>query len=97
MARLTCVDAVRPVPSAWILLLLYGVSFASGHGRLIEPPSRSSMWRLGFNATPNYEDNQLYCGGFAVSRIRVGLRGNMAPHAEIEVRGSHTCRNRLGQ
>ncbi|KAK2192944.1 hypothetical protein NP493_19g00017 [Ridgeia piscesae] len=23
------------------------------------------MWRLGFNATPNYEDNQLYCGGFA--------------------------------
>ncbi|CAL8077603.1 unnamed protein product [Orchesella dallaii] len=36
-----------------------------GHGRLIEPPSRSSMWRYGFNTTANYNDHELYCGGFA--------------------------------
>ena len=39
----------------------------AGHGRLIEPPSRSSMWRYGFDTEPNYQDNQLYCGGFTVS------------------------------
>ncbi|KAK2165238.1 hypothetical protein LSH36_53g07025 [Paralvinella palmiformis] len=37
-----------------------------GHGRLIEPPSRASMWRYGYHTTPNYSDNQLFCGGFAV-------------------------------
>ncbi|XP_045212254.2 uncharacterized protein LOC123563489 isoform X2 [Mercenaria mercenaria] len=38
----------------------------SGHGRLIDPPSRSSMWRYGFKNPPNYDDNQLYCGGVQV-------------------------------
>ncbi|OWF42440.1 uncharacterized protein LOC110461062 [Mizuhopecten yessoensis] len=43
---------------------------AEGHGRLLEPPSRSSMWRSmrgGIrefpNALVNYNDNQLFCGG----------------------------------
>ena len=36
------------------------------HGRLIEPPSRSTMWRFGFDTPPNYNDNQLNCGGFSV-------------------------------
>lgn len=35
------------------------------HGRLIEPPSRSTMWRYGFNTPPNYNDHELYCGGFS--------------------------------
>nr|XP_022335450.1 uncharacterized protein LOC111132085 [Crassostrea virginica] len=35
-----------------------------GHGYLQEPPSRSSMWRFGFNTPHNYNDNQLFCGGF---------------------------------
>lgn len=34
------------------------------HGRLIEPPSRSSAWRYGFQTPPNYNDHELYCGGF---------------------------------
>ncbi|KAL4232934.1 hypothetical protein ACF0H5_007622 [Mactra antiquata] len=38
----------------------------SGHGRLIEPPSRSSMWRFGFQTPINYDDNQLFCGGYDV-------------------------------
>lgn len=34
--------------------------------RMLDPPSRSSMWRLGFSTPPNYDDNGLYCGGFGV-------------------------------
>lgn len=37
-----------------------------GHGRLLEPPSRASMWRLGYGTPVDYHDNQLFCGGFAV-------------------------------
>ncbi|XP_055850562.1 uncharacterized protein LOC129915123 [Episyrphus balteatus] len=36
----------------------------SGHGRLIEPPSRASAWRYGFQTPPDYNDHELYCGGF---------------------------------
>lgn len=35
-----------------------------GHGRLIEPPSRASAWRYGFDTPPNYNDHELYCGGY---------------------------------
>ncbi|XP_011429462.3 uncharacterized protein [Magallana gigas] len=35
-----------------------------GHGYLQEPSSRSSMWRFGYNTPHNYNDNQLFCGGF---------------------------------
>ena len=38
----------------------------NGHGRLIEPPSRASMWRYGFDNPPDWNDNQGYCGGFSV-------------------------------
>ncbi|KAL5009885.1 hypothetical protein ScPMuIL_012190 [Solemya velum] len=41
----------------WLPLVL-------GHGRLIEPPSRSSMHRYGFNTPANFNDNELFCGGF---------------------------------
>ncbi|KAL8591921.1 hypothetical protein ACOMHN_039974 [Nucella lapillus] len=44
--------------SSWV-----HVPGVAGHGRLMDPPSRSSMWRVGFNSTPNYDDNQLFCGG----------------------------------
>lgn len=38
---------------------------ATSHGRLIEPPSRATMWRYGFDTPPNYNDHELYCGGFS--------------------------------
>ncbi len=38
----------------------------AGHGILIEPPSRASAWRFGFDTPPNYDDNALSCGGFSV-------------------------------
>uniref|UniRef100_A0A1A9W887 Chitin-binding type-4 domain-containing protein n=1 Tax=Glossina brevipalpis TaxID=37001 RepID=A0A1A9W887_9MUSC len=40
------------------------VRWCLGHGRLIEPPSRASAWRYGFNTPPDYNDHELYCGGF---------------------------------
>lgn len=36
----------------------------NAHGRLIEPPSRASAWRYGFQTPPDYNDHELYCGGF---------------------------------
>ena len=55
--------------STMITILLVSVALVPGvlgHGFLQEPPSRSSMWRFGFNTPPNYNDNQLFCGGFQV-------------------------------
>ena len=41
------------------------VDQTSGHGRLVDPVSRSTMWRQGFNNPPDYDDTAGYCGGFA--------------------------------
>lgn len=38
---------------------------ARAHGRLIEPPSRATAWRYGFDTPHNYNDHELYCGGFS--------------------------------
>ena len=38
-----------------------------GHGRLILPASRASMWRYGYDTLPDYNDNQAFCGGVQVS------------------------------
>ncbi|OWF51842.1 hypothetical protein KP79_PYT05652 [Mizuhopecten yessoensis] len=48
------------------ILLSCALDSVYGHGRLIDPPSRSTMWRYGFSNPPNYNDNQLYCGGLQV-------------------------------
>ncbi|EFA07372.2 uncharacterized protein LOC657063 [Tribolium castaneum] len=46
------------------LLLLSGlVAKISGHGMMLEPPNRSSLWRFDPTAPVNYNDNQNYCGG----------------------------------
>ncbi|XP_076086507.1 uncharacterized protein LOC143057150 isoform X2 [Mytilus galloprovincialis] len=47
-----------------ISCLLIGVS---GHGRMIEPPQRSSLWRVypGQGFEPNYSDHGLFCGGLS--------------------------------
>ncbi|XP_043267096.1 uncharacterized protein [Venturia canescens] len=49
-------------------VLLLGAFFVIGvesHGRLIEPPSRASMWRYGFDTPHDYNDHESYCGGFS--------------------------------
>ncbi|KAK0080469.1 hypothetical protein PV325_013900 [Microctonus aethiopoides] len=52
------------------ILLIIGIFtssliiYVSAHGRLIEPPSRASMWRYGFDTPHDYNDHESYCGGF---------------------------------
>ncbi|CAK1587270.1 unnamed protein product [Parnassius mnemosyne] len=36
----------------------------SGHGRVIQPPSRASAWRFGFPTAADYDDDGRNCGGF---------------------------------
>ncbi|KAJ8686474.1 hypothetical protein QAD02_022268 [Eretmocerus hayati] len=40
------------------------------HGRLMDPPARNSMWRFGFPNPVNYNDNELYCGGYSVQWVQ---------------------------
>ena len=49
-----------------LVLLLGQVRYSHAHARLMEPPSRASMWRLGFPTPKDVDDNQSYCGGFGV-------------------------------
>lgn len=37
-----------------------------GHGMVMDPVNRASRWRVDPTATPDYTDNGLYCGGYAV-------------------------------
>ncbi|XP_062607153.1 uncharacterized protein LOC134268934 [Saccostrea cucullata] len=45
-----------------------------GHGKLWEPPSRSSIWRRGFDSPVNTNDNELNCGGYENHWIHQGGR-----------------------
>ena len=52
---------------------------ATGHGYIKDPPSRPSLWRefegdtLPDGVEINYEDNELFCGGFSVSTRLIAL------------------------
>jgi len=48
------------------LVLLLVPDDVAGHGMILDPPGRSSMWRFGYDVLPNYSDNSLYCGGSQV-------------------------------
>ena len=48
---------------SWFL----SVPVMQGHGMLVEPPARNSMWRYGFDNPSNNDDNGLFCGGRYVS------------------------------
>ncbi|KAF2357598.1 hypothetical protein FHG87_011648 [Trinorchestia longiramus] len=50
-----------------LLILWTLVTSSRSHGRLVDPPSRGTMWRLGFHTPPDYNDHELFCGGFEVS------------------------------
>lgn len=46
-------------------IVLFGYLFCvNGHGFLLDPPQRSSLWRIyPGHFPPNYNDNALNCGG----------------------------------
>lgn len=45
-------------------ILMHAIDVCNGHGRLIEPPSRSSAFRYGFQTPPNYNGEFLLCFSF---------------------------------
>ncbi|KAJ3649521.1 hypothetical protein Zmor_021261 [Zophobas morio] len=55
-----------------VLLLCLFVTKIAGHGMMLEPPNRSSLWRFDPSATPNYNDNQNFCGGADVQWHQFG-------------------------
>lgn len=36
----------------------------------MDPPARNSMWRFGYPNPVNYNDNELFCGGYAVQWVQ---------------------------
>ncbi|XP_060063172.1 uncharacterized protein LOC132543673 [Ylistrum balloti] len=84
-------------PNLFVFLLvtvsLFGAAYA--HGRLINPPGRSSMWRFGFQTPKNYNDNELFCGGFSHQQSlggKCGLCGDpydQSPPRENEAGGKY--------
>merc|ERR1712012_460581 len=49
-----------------ISFILFFISTVQPHGFLYDPPARNAMWRFGYSNPVNYNDNELYCGGFSV-------------------------------
>ncbi|CAH1365703.1 hypothetical protein MTP99_001969 [Tenebrio molitor] len=49
-----------------ILILCSLIGHISGHGMMLDPPNRSSLWRYNPKAPVNYDDDQNYCGGMNV-------------------------------
>lgn len=43
------------------------IALAYSHGMLLDPVARGSRWRYDTSAPSNFEDNELFCGGFTVS------------------------------
>jgi hypothetical protein len=56
----------------FLQLNVLDVSF--GHARMRKPSSRASMWRDGFPTEKDYNDNEGFCGGFAVRPLQFYLR-----------------------
>lgn len=52
----------------WVIVLLFGcvVVGVLGHGMMLDPPNRSSLWRYNSSFPINYNDNENFCGGFGV-------------------------------
>ncbi|XP_045180175.2 uncharacterized protein LOC123539591 [Mercenaria mercenaria] len=62
------------------MLLLSLATIVLGHGRLTDPPSRSTAHRYGFNTPFNDMDHQLSCGGYwnqwGINNGRCGVCGD---------------------
>lgn len=55
------------------LLISFGfINSVLGHARMMEPPSRASMWRAGFKNPADYNDNEGWCGGLTYQHERMG-------------------------
>nr|XP_032518737.1 uncharacterized protein LOC116771122 [Danaus plexippus plexippus] len=80
------------------ILLTFSLMVVSvvGHGRVLQPPSRASMWRSGFPTPHNYDDDGLNCGGFyrqyTINKGKCGICGDaydMKPPKSHELGGKY--------
>eukprot|EP00916_Digyalum_oweni_P010566 GHVL01017645.1.p1 GENE.GHVL01017645.1~~GHVL01017645.1.p1 ORF type:complete len:233 (+),score=23.36 GHVL01017645.1:411-1109(+) len=58
-----------------VIMMMAMMSPVAGHGMMLDPVQRSSMWRDGVhypNAAKNYDDNQLFCGGVSTQWNKYG-------------------------
>ena len=50
-----------------IILIIFGLILhlilIESHGRMMDPPQRGSMWRVGYDVPKDYNDMSGYCGG----------------------------------
>ncbi|CAG0892303.1 unnamed protein product [Cyprideis torosa] len=46
-----------------VMICCFAPISVEAHARFIQPPSRASMWRYGFDNPPDYQDNEGFCGG----------------------------------
>ncbi|XP_076039285.1 uncharacterized protein LOC143024375 [Oratosquilla oratoria] len=58
-------ETLRVFALLTLLASIY-VNDVESHGRMMEPAARNCLWRYGFPNPINYNDNELYCGGFVV-------------------------------
>jgi len=70
----------------FIFMLYLFVNKVTGHARLVEPPSRASMWRFGYNTPPDYQDNEGFCGGQTVQWTQNGGKCGLCGDAYNGVR-----------
>lgn len=50
------------------------LTLVNGHGRLMNPPARNAMWRYGYPNAINYDDNELYCGGYSGKLMKLTMK-----------------------
>jgi len=57
-------------------VVLFQAVYIHGHGKMMKPVSRSSVWRdpqfSHLNPPPNWSDNELYCGGAGIQHGQNG-------------------------
>ncbi|XP_037780489.1 uncharacterized protein LOC119576908 [Penaeus monodon] len=72
--------------------------FCDAQGRLIEPPSRASMWRFGFRNPVDFKDDLQDCGGFQVQwRVHGGRCGVCGDPWDAPAPRPHEARGRYGR
>ncbi|RZB84929.1 uncharacterized protein BDFB_010861 [Asbolus verrucosus] len=65
-AKVMTILAKMSLLIAGLLAFCFLIEQISGHGMMLEPPNRSSLWRFDSSAPVNYDDNQNFCGGLSV-------------------------------
>ncbi|CAH0551842.1 unnamed protein product [Brassicogethes aeneus] len=80
--------------------LIYGIA---GHGMMLEPPNRSSLWRFDKSAEPNYSDMGINCGGFGnqwkLHNGKCGVCGDavQSPHPQENENGGKYGKGKIAK